>query len=296
MPNVRKHALTLILMLTLCSTLVLTASRPTEAQTEYSIDINGYTWDHPTISVSIFPRENESWWDPSYLNATLHAIAQWNDAIQGFASNYTEFSYLSRIRLVPTINYEVVSGFDVYVGWIAQCEREATIGLTQSSVKLPCTIVNSTVHLAAKAPSGHVMTEVDMQNIVVHELGHNFGLSHSTYSGDVMYSTVSYKETLKPLSSIDLYALSQIFEWMSNSTQFSSSSSMCPQEASLILPSSISYVRLPIAAENLPVYAPQSLAEYVVGLFVRPEILVAILVAVTSLAVVIVVKRRKKPK
>jgi len=292
--NVRKLALTLILMLTLCSTLVLTASRQTEAQTEYSLDVNGYTWDHSTISASIFPRENESWWEPSYLNATLRAIAQWNDAIQEFASNYTEFSYLSRIRLVPTITYEAISGFDVYIGWIAQCESEATIGQTQSSVKLPCTIVNSTVRLSAKAPSGHVMTEVNMQNVVVHELGHNFGLSHSSYSEDVMYSIVSYKETVKPLSSLNLYVLSQIFEWMSNSTQFSSSN-MCPQESSLTLPSNISYVHLPIATENIPIYTPQNLVEYVVELFVRPEILTAIFVAVTSLAVVIVVKRRKKP-
>ena len=293
MSNVRKHALTSILLLTLCSTFVLVAFHPTQAQTEYSVEINGYTWDHTTISVNIFPRENESWWEPSYLNATLHAIAQWNNAIQEIASNYTEFSYLSSIRLVPTITYEAISDFDVYIRWMAECDSETTIGKTQTSVNLPCTIVDSVIRLAAKAPSGHVMTEVDMQNIVVHELGHNFGLSHSNYSGDVMYSIVSYRETVKPLSSLDLYALSQIFEWVSNSTQFSSSN-MCPQEASLTLPSGISYIHLLIAAENLPVYVPQNLAEFVVGLFVRPEILVTILVVVTLLAVVIVVKRRKK--
>jgi len=198
--------------------------------------------------------------------------------------------------LVPTITHEPSSGFDIYVGWIAECGNETTIGQTQARVKSPCPLINSTVCLAAKAPSGHVMTEVDMQNIVVHELGHNFGLSHCNYSGDVMYSIVSYRETVKPLSSLDLYAFSQIFEWMSNSTQFSSSN-MCPQVSSLTLPSRISYVHLPIAAENLPIYPPQSLVEYAVGLFLRPEILAAILVAVTSLAVVVImVKRRKKPQ
>lgn len=112
MPNVRKLVLTSILLLILCSTLVFFVVR----QTEYSIEITGHTWNHSTISVSIFPRENESWWEPSYLNATLRGIAQWNDAIQEFASNHTEFSYLSRISLVPTISHENVSGFDIYIG------------------------------------------------------------------------------------------------------------------------------------------------------------------------------------
>ncbi len=294
MLNVRKLALIYILLI-LSLTFMVLASSQTAAQTEHSIEVRGYTWNHSTISVSIFPQENESWWKPSYLNATLHAIAQWNDAIQEFASNYTDFSYLSRVSLVPTITHEPSSGFDIYIGWIPECESETTIGQSQARVKSPCIIVNNTVCLAAKAPSGHVMTEVDMQNIVVHELGHTFGLSHCTYSGDVMYSTVYYRATVKPLSSLDLYVLSQNFEWISNSTQFSSSN-MCPQESSLTLPSSISYYHLPIAAENLPTSFPQNLVEYTVGLFLRPEILTTMLIAATTLAVaVIIIKRRKKP-
>lgn len=294
--NVRKLALTSVLLLILGLTLVVPISNQTEAQPEYSIEVMGHTWDHSTISASIFPRENESWWEPSYLNATLRGIAQWNDAIQEFASNHADFSYLSRVSLVPTITHELASGFDIYVGWIAECESEATIGQSRATVKSPCIITNNTVCLTAKAPSGHVMTGVDMQNIVVHELGHTLGLYHCSYSGDVMYSIVSYRETVKPLSSLDLYALSQNFEWLTNSTQFSSSDT-CPQESSLTLPSSISYGHFPIAAENLPPSTPQNLIEYTVGLFIRPEILTTILIAVTLLVVaVIIVKRRKKPQ
>lgn len=295
MLNVRKLTLTFILLI-LGLTLVIPASKRTGAQADYSIDVRGYTWDHSTISVSIFPRENESWWEPSYLNATLRGIAQWNDAIQEFASNYTEFSYLSRIRFVPTVTYENVSGFDIYIGWIPACESEAMIGRSRTTVKSPCIMTNNTVCLAAKAPSGHVMTEVDMQNIVVHELGHTLGLYHCSYSGDALYYIVQYRETVKPLSSLDLYALSQIFEWMPNSTQFTSSNT-CPQKSSVTLPSNISYYHLPIAAENLPLSAPQNLAEYIIGLFLRPEILAAVLIAVTVLAVVVIIrKRRKKPQ
>jgi predicted Zn-dependent protease len=292
--NVRKLALTSILLLVLGLTLLVSTSKQPEAQQEHSIEVTGYTWDHSTISVSILPRESESWWKPSYLDATLHGVAQWNDAIQKFAANHTEFLYLSAIRLVPTINYENVSGFDIYIGWIEECGSESTIGQSRATIRLSCLTINNTVCLTAKAPSGHVMTEADMQNIVVHELGHTFGLYHCSYSGDVMYSIVNYRATVKPLSSLDLYALSQSFKWMTNSSQFTSSST-CPQESSVTLPSSISYVHFPIAAENLPASTPQNLIEYTIELFQRPEILESILIAVTLLVVlVIILKSRKK--
>ena len=198
--------------------------------------------------------------------------------------------------MVPTVTHENVSGFDIYIGWIGECGSEATIGQSRATVKSPCIMINNTVCLAAKSPSGHVMTEVDMQNIVVHELGHTFGLYHCSYSGDVMYSIVHYRETVKPLSSLDIYALSQIFEWMSNSTQFTSSST-CPQESSVTLPSSSVYYHFPIATENLHRPTPQNLTEYTIGLFLRPEILTAILIALTLLTVAaIILKRRKKPQ
>ena len=293
MSNVRKLALNSILLLILILTLVIPYSVLTEAQVNYSIDLLGYTWDHSTISVSVFPQENASWWEPSYLNATLHAIDQWNDAIQEFAFNHGNFSYLSRVSLVPTIINENVSGFDIYIGWISECEDETRIGQSRAIVKSPCVMTKNTVCLAAKAPSGHVMTEVDMQNIAIHELGHTLGLSHCNYSDDVMYATVYYRETVKELSSLDLYALSQIFEWMSNSTQFSPSN-MCPQKSSVTLPTNISYYQLPIATENLPLSAPQNLTDYITGLFLRPEILAAILVALTMLTFVVIIRKRRR--
>ncbi len=296
MLSVKRLNLAVIMLLIVCSSYLVLASFQTGAQTEYSIDFKGYTWNHSTISVSVIPQENATWWEPSYLNASLHGIGQWNDAIQEFASNHADFSYLSHVSLVPTISYEVVSGFDIYIEWNCECESEALIGQSQATVQSSCIITNSRVSLTAKAPSGHVMTEVDMQNIVVHEIGHTLGMSHSNNSKDAMYATIEYRDTVKPVSSLDMYALSQIFKWITNSTQFSSTS-MCPEGSVFILPPSINYVHYNINAENLPVSSPQNVIEDVLGLFLRPEIIVIIIVIVTPIVVIaMILKKRKKPQ
>ena len=291
--NVRWFNLIVIMFLIICPSYVDLASYRIGAQTVYSIDLQGITWNHSTISCNIVPPENATWWEPSYLNATLRGIAQWNDAIQEFASSYDNFSYLSNVHIVPTISYEKISGFDVYVEWNCECESEALIGYSQATVESSCIITNNRVSLTAKAPSGHIMTEVDMQNIVVHEIGHTFGLSHSNYSNDVMYSTVEYRETVKSVSSLDIYALSQIFEWITNSSQFSSTS-ICPEETVLILPTSISYIHFKIKPENLPT-SSKNLIEEVVEFFLRPESLALITVLVPLIvATTMILKKRKK--
>ena len=294
MSNVKKFLFASILLLNICSTFVVFAYFQTGTQTDYSIELRGFTWDHSTINVNILPQETETWWKSSYLNASLHGIAQWNDAIQEFASNHPDFSYLSSVHLVPTISHEVVSGFDIYVEWKAECMNEATIGQSRATTKSPCIVENNMVSLSAKAPSGHVMTEVDMQNIIVHEIGHTFGLSHTNYSIDVMYPTVYYRGTVKQLSSLDLYALSQILGWMTNSTQFSSPI-ICPEESVLTMPSNITYSLFQIAAENLPI-SSQNLNEYIIGLFTLPETLPVIIVTFTLIVDTVLILKRKKLK
>jgi hypothetical protein len=278
---VRKRVLAPVLPLIVCSSLLL-ASFLTRAQTEYSIEIRRYTWDHSTITVSILPQQNKTWWKPEYLNASLQGISQWNDAIQQFTQDNPTFSFLSDVRFIPTISNEVVSGFDVYIGWIELCGSEEVIGQTQTTVKLPCYSINSTVCLAAKAPSGHVMTEADMQNIVVHELGHVIGLSHTNSSQDVMYPTVYYQETVKPLSTLDIYGVAKLFELMPTGD--------CPEEDLLIMPQSLGYRELEIAPENIP---SQNLAEYAIRLLTRPEVLIIVDAALIAVVILLAIQRKK---
>jgi hypothetical protein len=223
-----------------------------------------------------------TWWKPEYLNASLQGIAQWNDAIQQFAQNTPTFSFLSEVRFVPTISYEVVSGFDVYMGWIEECATEEVIGQTQTTVKAPCHSMNSTVCLAAKAPSGHVMNDVDMQNIVVHELGHVLGLSHTNASKDAMYPTVYYQNTVKPLSTLDVYGVAKLFELIPTDA--------CPEEDLVVMPQSISYRELEIAPENIP---PQNLTEYAIRLLTRPEVLIIVVGALAVVVALLAIQRKK---
>ena len=283
-------------MLILCLLFTPSFFQQTKAQQVHSIENRGQTWTDSMIQVCIVPQENQSWWKPQYLDAAVHGVAMWNDAVQEFSLNHPEFGYLSGLSLVPTVAPEPEPGFDVYVGWIAECELEETIGQTRLLVNGSCSIINSTVCLAAKAPSGHVMTQTDMQNIVVHELGHNLGLSHCSYSEDAMYAVVQYRETVKPLSTLDLFAVSQNFEWMRNSTQFNQFNS-CPEQTTLSLPENISYSYFPIAKENMPALEPKGFTEQLSELFFSPEILVGLLAgAVLVFVVVLIVTRFRKKK
>jgi hypothetical protein len=242
-----KPALAILLILSL--TLVTSFCGLTQAQAQYSLDLEGITWNHSTISVLVVSQDGASWWKPSYLNATLRSIGEWNNAIQAFALNYSNFAYLSGLRMVPTVSRALNYSFDVYVSWTRALSASADeIGLTTTTYGSSGTIINSTISLAAEDSRGYVLNEVDMQNVALHELGHSLGLGHSSYSGDVMYPRLTLNHPVEGLSTLDLYGVSTVFQWMSNS----SSRPYSPQQSSVTLPSSVQYLYLPISYGTLP--------------------------------------------
>jgi hypothetical protein len=247
-----KWRLALAVSLIVSLTLGVSVLGEAQAQAHYSLGLEGLTWNHSTISVLISPQQSTSWWKPSYLNATLRAIGEWNNAIVDFANNYSNFAYLSRLRLVPTISHAMNSGFDVYISWTGTPLNNSVdeIGCTQTVYESPGIIKNSMISLAAKDSSGYVLNEVDMQNVALHELGHSLGLEHSNYVGDIMYPKYTPKQTVQGLSTLDVYGVSTVFQWMSKSTVY------VPQTSSVTLPSNIPFRYLPISYENLPPPSP----------------------------------------
>jgi len=300
-----KQILSILVILSLI--FALTEFSKVQALDQYSLNLEGITWNHSTLSVLIVMPTNESWWNPSFLNATLRGISEWNNAILYFASNYTEYEYLSAIRMVPTATYTLSSGFDVYISWTETPPSGANeIGYTKTSYNvLSRIIVNSTIDLSSKTLQGYVLNEFDMQNVAVHELGHSLGLRHSNFTDDVMYQIISVKPLgqVQALSTLDLYGVSLVFQWMSNS-----SPPYSPQQPSVTLPSNITYRYMPISNDDLPPATPysslwqtlltyiQELKNYTLDLITRPEVLTILIVIMVLLVIAFLFARPHKAK
>lgn len=123
------------------SSLVLAASFVSNSEVQgqspdkYSLQLQGFVWNHSPLNALVVTADNESWWNPNYLNIMLRAIGQWNDAIAAFASNHSDFSYLSSLRIQSTVSNESQSGFDIYVNWVESPLSNTTdeVGLSQIS-------------------------------------------------------------------------------------------------------------------------------------------------------------------
>ncbi len=99
-----------IASLVLASSFVSVSSVQGQSQDTYSLQLQGFVWNHPTLNALIVPADNESWWDSTFLKTSLRAIGQWNDAIATFASNYSDYSYLSSLRIQPTVSSTLQTG------------------------------------------------------------------------------------------------------------------------------------------------------------------------------------------
>jgi predicted Zn-dependent protease len=287
-------AFCLVLALSLSTLAIVDA----QTQQEYVLALGDRTWDHSIITVLVSPPSNESWWNPAYLNGSLHAIDEWNEAISYFASNYSDFAYLSRLSMTPQVSNSMNVGFDVYISWIerfgnATCEA----GLTTTWYTPSNKIINSTISMSAYDCFGNVLDETDAQNVALHEIGHCLGLGHSNFTGDTMYYAYTLNSPVRAISTLDVYGVSQVFRWMANSQEYNSVNQGSPIN-SVTLPSNINYKYLPIAEKNLP---PQSTLDQIRTFldnfteYILPIGLVLIIVAVTVIpAYVIITRKRKK--
>ena len=293
-----------LITLALCLLVLPNVSGQISDQENYYLQLHGVTWLSPSINVLIIPADGEAWWNPIYINSTLRAIGEWNNALVTFAANYSDFEYLSRVRLIPTISNRTLDGYDIFISWNEAPLNAAgsEIGLASITSRAAKTIVNCTITLCSKNTLGHILSQIDMQNIALHELGHGLGLRHSNYTGDLMYPTYALGTPILAISTLDTYGVSRIFQWIPNPSQFYPVNRWL-NELSITLPQNIEYEYLPISEEYLPppqsVFEPilnplQTILSYLVEFVLKPEILGTIIVAIAGLVMVVLITRKLK--
>ena len=272
-----------------------------ENQNNYILQIQGIAWNHSILNILLITPTNESGWNSVYLNSTLRAIGQWNEAVGFFSSNNVGYEYLSSLKLQATVSNQTLPGYDIYVNWSdypppsASSELGLTSPLYQQNVIINCSII-----LSIHASHGQPLTDGDMQNIALHELGHSLGLGHSNFTGDVMYPVYTLLSPGRKLSTLDLYGVATTFEWLTNPSEFSPVSQWLSNNP-VTLPSIISYQYLPVNSQNAvpPNIAANPVVETLVLVFeiiIHPEILVVVIAYVAVLTAIAFYPKKRKTK
>ena len=281
-----------LLAFLLFSTLFLTAGSfaisqaQTPNQNVYALEIQGLAWNKSTLKILLTVPNNESWWNPIYVNSTLRAVGQWNDAISYFAAHNADYAYLSNLKLQPTVLNYTQSGFDIYLNW-TQSNLPGSVdevGLSTLTSESNA-IIGCTINLATHTHHGEPLIDGDMQNIALHELGHTLGLGHSNDTGDVMFPDISLLGSGKSISTLDAYGVATTFAWMTYQFNFYPVSDWLKGDP-VVLPSNIQYGHLPVSPQNA---RPNTLMNNTIlqNLILDIELLLHPIILVPILAIII---------
>jgi predicted Zn-dependent protease len=152
--------------------------------------------------------------DLQTIDAVGGAINQWRTSIAQFAEDHTEYVHLDSLTLtvyVQGFNDTLLRGRpDVRISFtdtLPSLLAETNLYITNTP---QITSANTTAAVQGLSKQG-------LQNVLVHEIGHVFGISHTEFENDTMYGErekqVVSTERLCP-STLDLYALASLYQWI----------------------------------------------------------------------------------
>jgi hypothetical protein len=270
------------------------------AQDVYSVDLQGFAWNHSTLNALLITSQNESWWQDSFVDDAKRAIGQWNDALAAFGANNSQYSYLANANVHSTVSNTSAPGYDIYINWTKSSLSNSSdeVGLAKTFVNGDSSILNCTISLAVQTSQGTTMRGIDMQNIALHELGHGLGLGHSNYTADLMYSIYSLGASPEAVSTLDGYGVARCYAWMQNTSSFHPVSQWL-NVSYVTLPPEVPYTNLPVSAQNRP---PQTLVDspaiqfmlMTFAVLAQPIIAVPVLVVILVFVIIAAIPRRRR--
>lgn len=289
-----KKALFAIFLITLLlPTLVLAQQTPTPA-----IDIGQSKWDKPTLKVLILLNETESWWQPYFPEMIEHAVEQWNDAFDYFADLYPSYSYLSDLGLTTLTSNITLPEYDIYVVFDPNVLISGVDALGETLVEsyLNKTIKVAWVTISSKSQAVDLTRNI-YRDTTAHELGHALGLGHSNYTNDLMYPYQDIVASNYSISSLDLYGVALLFQWM-NQTNLTPNQVLATP-SSTVLPKGISYEYAPVNNPAPITLEDNPVVRLLTTLILNPIILALLVVMfmmliLLSIMVVRRIKRRAK--
>ncbi len=286
----KKAFLATCLIILLLPTLVLAQQTPTPA-----IDLSQSKWEKTTLKVLILLNETESWWQPYFPEMIEHAVEQWNDAFDYFADSYPSYGYLSNLRLTTLTSNVTLPEYDIYVIFDPDVLISGVDALGETLVEsyLNKTIKVAWVTISAKSQAVDLTRHI-YRDTTAHEFGHALGLGHSNYINDLMYPYQDIVASNYSISTLDLYGVALLFQWMNptNLTQ----NQLLSTPSSTVLPEGISYEYAPVNNPAPITLDDNPVVRFLTAMVLNPIIL-ALLIVMFSLFILLgftVVRRKRR--
>jgi hypothetical protein len=238
-----KSFLCLLLVAALLVCCVSSASRAALAQAAYSIELEDFRWNMFPLRVLV---DMNQWTVPDYAVAVREALDDWMKSIWNYTQmfNGTSLPPVSYVFYVSNVN--ATQDYDVLVTFTPNMVSGSdVVGLTTCKYD-PATHEPIAPIIINVTTSSATASSLFVEDVVMHEFGHSFGLGHanssSTLNGaELMYYAFSKTEVVYP-STLDIYGLSELYEGIFNQ--------------SVQLPSDVPYVMLAEGVVPAPPVVP----------------------------------------